>query len=105
MNLYCGIDWAEEHHDVAIVDADGRLVAKTRITDDASGYRTLLELMAEHGDSIENPIPVAIETSHGLLVAALRATGGRSSRSTPWRPLAIENATGSPARSRTPATP
>lgn len=36
----------------------------------------LLDLLAEHGDSPENPIPVAIETSHGLLVAALR-TGSR----------------------------
>lgn len=28
--------------------------------------------MAEHGDSPDDPIPVAIETSHGLLVASLR---------------------------------
>ncbi|MBE8477516.1 IS110 family RNA-guided transposase [Streptomyces justiciae] len=72
MNVYCGIDWAERHHDVALVDAAGTLLAKRRITDDAAGYRVLLELLAEHGDTPENPIPVAIETSHGLLVAALR---------------------------------
>jgi hypothetical protein len=35
----------------------------------------LLKLLAEHGDTAESPIPVAIETSRGLLVACLRATG------------------------------
>ncbi|MFE7122200.1 IS110 family transposase [Streptomyces sp. NPDC057654] len=76
MNVYCGIDWAERHHDVALVDDTGTQLAKKRITDDAAGYRVLLELLAEHGDTPEDPIPVAIETSHGLLVAALR-TGSR----------------------------
>lgn len=36
------------------------------------GYRLLLDLLAEHGDTAETPIPVAIETSRGLLVATLR---------------------------------
>jgi transposase len=74
--IYCGIDWAERTHDVALVDDTGRLVAKRHITDDAVGYSLLLELLAEHGDTEENPIPVAIETSRGLLVAVLR-TGKR----------------------------
>lgn len=72
MNVYCGIDWAEGHHDVALVNDDGKLLAKCRIGDDAAGYRQLLDLLAEHGDSPDSPIPVAVETSHGLLVATLR---------------------------------
>ncbi|UQA92496.1 IS110 family RNA-guided transposase [Streptomyces halobius] len=76
MNVYCGIDWAERHHDVTLVDEAGTQLAKRRITDDAAGYRMLLELLAEYGDTPEDPIPVAIETSHGLLVATLR-TGTR----------------------------
>ncbi|MFE5754632.1 IS110 family transposase [Streptomyces massasporeus] len=71
--IYCGIDWAEHHHDVALVDDTGQLVAKLRIDDTAAGYRTLLDRLAEHGDTEQNPIPVAIETSRGLLVAVLRA--------------------------------
>lgn len=71
--IYCGIDWAERSHDVAMVDFTGQLLAKRHITDDAAGYRLLLELLAEHGDTEESPIPVAIETSRGLLVAVLRA--------------------------------
>ncbi|MGI5048140.1 IS110 family transposase [Streptomyces sp. JAC25] len=74
--MFCGIDWAERHHDVALIDEAGTLLAKARITDDAAGYHKLLALLAEHGDSPDDPIPVAIETSHGLLVASLR-TGSR----------------------------
>ncbi|MEU5539115.1 IS110 family transposase, partial [Streptomyces sp. NPDC020362] len=74
--IYCGIDWAEKTHDVALVDDSGQLVAKRHITDDADGYRILLELLTEYGDTEETPIPVAIETSRGLLVAVLR-TGKR----------------------------
>ncbi|MFF2080558.1 IS110 family transposase [Kitasatospora sp. NPDC058162] len=76
MKIFCGIDWAESHHDVALVDDSGELLAKRRITDDAAGYQLLLDLLAEYGDGPDEPIPVAIETSHGLLVAALR-TGRR----------------------------
>lgn len=72
MTVFCGIDWAERHHDIALVDEAGELLAKRRISDDVAGYRMLLELLAAHGDSPESPIPVAIETSRGLLVAALR---------------------------------
>jgi transposase len=74
MAVYCGIDWASDHHDIALVDQDGALLAKARVGDDATGLTELLGLLAEHGDQPEDPIPVAIETSRGLLVAALRAT-------------------------------
>ena len=39
MTLFCGIDWAEAHHDVAIIDGDGQLVAKKRIADDPDRVR------------------------------------------------------------------
>lgn len=77
MHATCGIDWAEDHHDAAVVDADAGLLAKLRISDDAAAFQNLLRLLAEHGDSPDDPIPVAIETSRGLLVACLRATGRR----------------------------
>jgi hypothetical protein len=37
--IYCGIDWAEKTHDVALVDDTGQLLAKRHITDDAAGYQ------------------------------------------------------------------
>ena len=75
MKVFCGVDWASDHHDVALIDTDGTLLAKARIGDDAAGFAQLISLLAEHGDTPNDPIPVAIETSRGLLVANLRATG------------------------------
>ena len=73
--MFCGTDWAEDHHDIALVDRDGRLLGRCRISDDAAGLAQMLALLAGHGDSAEDPIPVAIETPRGLLVTCLRATG------------------------------
>lgn len=75
MEVFCGIDWAEDHHDIALVDRDGQLLARRRIGDDAAGLAQLLALLTEHGDTPDDPIPVAIETPRGLLVACLRAAG------------------------------
>ena len=75
MEVFCGIDWAEDHHDIALVDRDGQLLARRRVSDDAAGLAVLLDLLAGHGDSAGDPVPVAIETPRGLLTACLRATG------------------------------
>ncbi len=50
MGLYCGIDWATDHHDVAVVDRDGRVVARSRVSNDAAGFAALLTLLADAGD-------------------------------------------------------
>ena len=75
MAVFCGIDWAERHHDVALIDEAGQLVARRRIKESTEGLSELTEMLAAAGDLAEAPIPVAIETPRGLLVAALRATG------------------------------
>jgi transposase len=75
LKVLCGIDWAEGHHDIALVDELGQLIAKKRITETVAGFAELTAMLADAGDSEEEPIPVAIETPRGLLVAALRATG------------------------------
>lgn len=75
MKVFCGVDWAEDHHDVALVDDTGTLLARCRIGDDAEGLQHLLQVLADQGDDPDHLIPVAIETSRGLLVACLRATG------------------------------
>jgi transposase len=71
----CGVDWAQDHHDIAIVDTDGRLLAKRRIPESIAGFAELADMLAKAGDSPGDPIPVAIETPRGLLVAVLRASG------------------------------
>jgi transposase len=70
----CGIDWAEGHHDVAIVDEAGVVLVAERISNNAAGLNRLLAVLSEH-DPDDDPLPVAIETSTGLLVAGLRAAG------------------------------
>ena len=75
MDVFCGIDWAEDHHDIALAGRDGQLLARRRISDDAAGLIALLELLTSHGDTADDPVPVAIETPRGLLTACLRATG------------------------------
>ena len=69
---------------MALVDQDGKRIARLRIRDDAAGQAQLLDLLAEHGDSAQEPIPVAIETPRRLLVAALRATGRPIYPINPW---------------------
>jgi transposase len=75
MAVFCGVDWAEGHHDVALVDGEGRLVAKRRISESLDGIAELTAMLAAAGDSAQAPIPVSIETPRGLLVAVLRAAG------------------------------
>jgi transposase len=86
MDVYCGIDWAEDHHDIAVVDRDGQLLARRRISDDAAGLVAVLGLLAGQGDTAGDPVPVAIETPRGLLVACLRASGRKVY---PINPMAV----------------
>ncbi len=75
MRMWCGIDWAQRHHDIAVVDDDGVLVAKRRIDDSAAGFRQLLELLAEQTQRSQAPVPIAMQTAKGLLPATLQAAG------------------------------
>ena len=74
MAVWCGIDWAERHHDVALVDESGTLLARRRIDSGPVGFAELLEVLAEHSQP-DQPLAVAIETARGLLPAALAAAG------------------------------
>lgn len=75
MSLSCGIDWADDHHDIAIVDHDGVVIAEARVANDAGGLAELWALLQSAGETTEQLTPVAIETSKGLFVAALVASG------------------------------
>ncbi|MEN8582791.1 transposase [Burkholderia sp. RS01] len=49
--VFCGIDWAEGHHDIALVDQQGQLLAARRIEDTAAGLTELLEMLGAFGGS------------------------------------------------------
>ena len=72
--ILCGIDWASDHHDVALIEPDGTKLARQRISDDAAGLGELTALFAAHGAG-PGTVKIAIETERGLLVASLRAAG------------------------------
>ena len=73
--MFCGIDWSDDHHDVAVVDDNGAVIAQLRIGNDVEGFGQLLESLAELGSGSAREVPVAIETAKGLLVASLIAGG------------------------------
>jgi transposase len=74
MQITCGIDWAEAHHDIALVDEEGRVVARSRVGVGVAGFTALIELIAENGGGPADT-PVAIETDKNLFVVALAAAG------------------------------
>lgn len=76
MEVYCGIDWAEHHHDVAVVDGAGAVLKQRRITDDLAGF-TALTLLLDQLATTRAQVGIALETDRGLLVHALRCAGYR----------------------------
>ena len=100
MAITCGIAWAENQNDVALVDGAGQLVAKRRISDNVEGYRQLLQLLVEAGDTAQDPIPVAVETARGLLISRLRGTTRAVYSINAMAVARYRNATEWPGRSR-----
>jgi len=72
--ILCGIDWASDHHDAALIDPEGNKLGRRRISDDATGLGELTAMFAAHGAG-PGTVKIAIETERGLLVASLRAAG------------------------------
>jgi len=72
--LLVGIDWAERHHDVCVMAADGSVLVRERITDGVAGVARLHELIARHADA-PTEVVVGIQTDRGLLAGALVAAG------------------------------
>src|SRR4051794_7726221 len=85
MAVFCGVDWADGHHDIAFIDDEGKLVAKRRITESVEGVAELTAMLTAAGDSAEEPIPGAVETPRDCWSRYYPRAGGRSIRSTRWR--------------------
>ncbi len=72
--VFVGIDWAEKHHDVCVIDHEGGILARGRVADGVEGISKLHEIVASHIEEPEDAI-VGIELDRGLLVGALVAAG------------------------------
>ena len=72
--IFVGDDWAEDHHDVYVMDADGARRASRRLPEGLAGIAALHEVIADH--AIEpGDVVIGIETDRGLWVQALGAAG------------------------------
>ncbi|MEV4251206.1 IS110 family transposase [Streptosporangium canum] len=77
LRLFVGDDWAEAHHDVELMDASGRRLAKARLPEGVAGMTRLHAMIGEHlgDDGEEAQVLVGIETDRGPWVRALVAAG------------------------------
>ncbi|AFC49975.1 transposase, IS111A/IS1328/IS1533 [Mycobacterium intracellulare MOTT-02] len=74
--IFVGDDWAEDHHDVYLMDEAGQRLAARRLPEGLSGIRGLHELIAAQAEDPDQ-VMIGIETDRGLWVSALAASGYR----------------------------
>jgi transposase len=72
--IFVGDDWAEDHHDVYLMDQDGKRLASRRLPEGLTGVRQLHELIGGHAEEPDQVV-IGIETDRGLWVEALAAAG------------------------------
>ncbi|WP_275408803.1 IS110 family transposase [Actinocatenispora rupis] len=76
--MFVGDDWAEDHHDIELMDPSGRRLAKARLPEGVAGMGRLHAMvgdqLGEAGDE-DVEVLVGIETDRGPWVAALIAAG------------------------------
>ena len=74
---YAGIDWADEHHVVVVLDEQGQQVATKQVTHTVEGLAQLTTFLLGIAGTPERLEELAciIETNHGLLIAALLEAG------------------------------
>ena len=77
VRLFVGDDWAEDHHDVELMDAAGRVLAKRRLPEGVAGMARLHEMVGQQlgEDADDAEVVVGIETDRGSWVLALVAAG------------------------------
>jgi transposase len=80
LKLFAGDDWAEDHHDVELMDSAGRRLAKARLPEGVAGIARLHAMIGEQlGEDADEEdagqVAVGIETDRGPWVQALIAAG------------------------------
>jgi hypothetical protein len=72
--LFVGDDWAQDHHDVHLMDEAGARLVARRLPEGLTGIGQLHDVIATYADDPSEVI-VGIEKDHGLWVGALVASG------------------------------
>ncbi|HKS51196.1 MAG TPA: transposase, partial [Pseudonocardiaceae bacterium] len=67
MRLFVGDDWSEADHDVELMDATGRTLAKAQLAEGVAGMAGLHALVGDQlgEDDGDVEVVVGIETDHG----------------------------------------
>jgi hypothetical protein len=74
--LFVGDDWAEEQHDIELMDPAGRRLARARLPEGVAGMARLHAMIAEQlGEDTEVEVGGRDRTDRGPWVAALIAAG------------------------------
>lgn len=73
--LFVGDDWAQDHHDVELMNAAGKRLARARLPEGVDGIARFHALVAEHLAADADEVVIGIETDRGPWVAALIAAG------------------------------
>ena len=65
--LFVGDDWAEDHHDVEVVDEVGKRLVNKRLPEGVAGVSQLHAMIADHLPDDADPadVVVGIETDRG----------------------------------------
>lgn len=71
--MFAGWDWASESHDVTVVDDAGEIVDRWALRHDEASIDATVARLGRHGSP--GDLPVAIETTSGLVVDRLLAAG------------------------------
>jgi transposase len=72
--IFIGDDWAEDHHDVYLMDEAGARLASRRLPEGLAGIGEFHQLLARHADD-PGQVVLGIETDRGLWVTALVVAG------------------------------
>ena len=70
---FAGIDWADRHHDIVVIDEVGHKVAQLRVEHSSDGMKKLVSFLRAIAPLEQ--IACILETKHGLLITALLEAG------------------------------
>jgi transposase len=78
LRLFVGDDWAEDHHDIELMDGSGRRLAKAQLPEGVAGMARLHAMIGNQlgeADDEGAEVVIGIETDRGPWVEALVAAG------------------------------
>jgi transposase len=75
MELFVGIDWAQDSHEICIIDTNGNIKASFRVEHNYEGLKLLCDKLRELAQGDQSKIGCSLETNRGLLVNTLLSEG------------------------------